>query len=130
MQEYLFSYFIYKKDYNTSMWPRVLILVLAVAIGIQNTCPHGWAAKTAFLSCHKSHCPMKEHRPPKTENQTDAKKAISNVKQTFVLNIVRPDNSVQILAQTTQAIPTDSPDLKEIFSDPLFRPPISSCLIS
>jgi len=112
------------------MWPRVLILVLAVAIGMQNTCPQGWAAKTAFVTCQGSHCPMKEHKPPKTTDHADTKKAISNVKQSFVLNIVRPDNTVQILAQTTQIIPTDSPDLKEIFSDPLFRPPISSCLIS
>jgi hypothetical protein len=107
-----------------------LVIVLAIAIGIQNTCPQGWAAKTAFVTCHGSHCPMKEHKPPKTEDQTDAKKAISNVKQTFVINIVRPDNAVRILAQTSQAIPTDSLDLKEIFSDPLFRPPISSCSLN
>jgi len=112
------------------MWPRVLILVLAVAIGMQNTCPQGWAGKSAFLTCNGSHCPMNEHKPAKSADHADTKKAISNVKQTFVLNIVGPDNTVQILPRTTRAIPTDSPDLKEIFSDPLFRPPISSCLFT
>lgn len=110
------------------MWPRVLILVLAVAIGIQNTCPQGWAAKTAFLTCHGSHCPIKAHKLPKTEDQTDARKAISNVKQTFVLNIVRPDNTLQILARTNGLIVIALSDLKEIFADPLFRPPISPLL--
>ncbi|HUO77871.1 MAG TPA: hypothetical protein VMU21_09885, partial [Thermodesulfovibrionales bacterium] len=75
------------------MWPHVLIPVLAVAIGMQNTCPQGWAAKTAFVTCKGSHCPMKEHKPAKTADHADTKKAISNVKQTFVLNIVRPDNT-------------------------------------
>ena len=112
------------------MWPRVLILVLAVAIGMQNTCPQGWAAKTAFVTCNGSHCPMKERKSAKTADHADTKKAISNVKQAFVLNIVRPDNTAQMLAQTTQAIPSDSPDLKEIFSDPIFRPPITSYLLS
>jgi hypothetical protein len=101
-----------------------LILVLAIAIGIQNTCPQGWAAKTAFVSCQKTHCPMKEHNPAKTKDQTDTKKDLSNVKQTFVLNIVCRDNTFQILAQTDRSVAIDSPDLKEIFSDPLFRPPI------
>jgi len=103
---------------------RCLILVLAIAIGIQNTCPQGLAAKTAFVSCQKTHCPMKEHKPAKTEGQADTKKDISNVKQTFVLNIVSRDNTFQILAQTHGLLSVDSPDLEEIFSDPLFRPPI------
>ena len=109
---------------------RFLITLIAFTIIVQNTCPQGWAAKTAFVTCNGSHCPMRDHKPAKTTDHADTKKAISNVKQTFVLNIVRPHNTVQILAQTTQAIPADSHDLKEIFSDPIFRPPISSCLLS
>ncbi len=46
---------------------RVLILMLAIAIGIQNTCPQGWAAKTAFVTCHTFHRhegtqPLKDER--------------------------------------------------------------------
>jgi hypothetical protein len=63
-------------------------------------------------------------------DRSDAKKQCSNAKQTFVLNIVRPDNTFQILAKTTQAIPAGSPDLREIFSDPLFKPPIFPSLFS
>ena len=106
------------------MFIRAIILALALAIGIQNTCPHGWAAKTAFVPCQKAHCPMKENQPPKTEDQTDTKHAVSNVKQTFVFNIVTPDNTFQIPAQTDGSIAIDPPEFKEIFSDPLFRPPI------
>jgi hypothetical protein len=100
-----------------------LILALALAIVIQNTCPNGWAAKTA-LSCRKAHCSMKEHEPAKTEGQPDTKKDMSNVKQTFVLDIVRPDSAFQIPAQTDRSISIALPGIKEIFSDPLFRPPI------
>lgn len=103
---------------------RTLIMVLAIAIGIQNTCPQGWAAKTAFVTC-QGHCPMKEHKSPKPEDQTDARKDISNVKQTFELNIVTPENTLQIPTQTNGSVVIDLPDLKEIFADPLFRPPIS-----
>ena len=104
---------------------RALIMVLAVAIGIQNTCLHGWVGKTAFVACQGAHCPMKEHNPPKPEDQTDAKKDISNVKQTFELNIVKTENTPQITAQTDGSMVIGFPDLKEIFADPLFRPPIS-----
>ena len=108
---------------------RVLILVLTTAIGIQNTCPHGWAAKTAFVTCRGTHCPMKEHNPPKTEDQTDTKKDISQVKQTFVLNIVMPENILQLPILTNGPIVVDLLDLKEIFADPLFRPPIFARLV-
>jgi hypothetical protein len=62
--------------------------------------------------------------PSKSKSRDDTRTDLSNVKQTFVLNIVRPDNAFQILARTDRAVPVAPFSLKEIFSDPLFRPPM------
>jgi hypothetical protein len=122
------SQFIHKEGIAYIMFYRVLITLIIVGVVVQNTCPQGWAAKTAFVSCTGSHCPMKEHSPTKTKDQTDARKDVPNVNQSFVLDIERRDNAFQILAQTNQTSPIGFPSLKEIFSDPLFRPPIPSSL--
>ena len=107
---------------------RVLILILSIAIGIQNTCPQGWAAKTAFVTCgsakQSAHCPMHEKKESKQDRQDDGKKGISIVKQAFVIHIVSLDNAFQMLEYETDTQPIASLSLTEIFSEPLSRPPI------
>lgn len=111
-----------------TMLTRVLILMIALAISIQNTCPQGWAAKTAFVTCHGSHCPMKEQKSSKDDEQGQTRKDMPIVKQTFVLNFVTPVNAFQLLEQPDRTFLAEFSDHKEIFTDPFFRPPISSRL--
>lgn len=112
------------------MYLRVLISLIAFMVVVQNTCPQGWASKTAFATCGKekqsSHCPMHERKQPKQNGLDDAKRSISNVKQVFVLYIVRPDNSYEILGRASHLVLVSRLTLTAIFSDPPLRPPIPS----
>ncbi len=111
---------------------RLLIGLVAASIIIQNTCPYGWAAKTAFVNCGSSnqsaHCPVHEQKQPKQNRQNDVKRGILNVKQAFVIHVVKLDNTYQIVDYESDTHPIDSLILLEIFSEPLFRPPIFSVL--
>ena len=110
---------------------RSLILVLAFTISIQNTCPQGWAAKTAFATCsatkQTSHCPMHKQKQSKQDGQDDVKRGISNAKQSFVLHMVEPVKTYELLGRSLGILFVDSLTLTEIFSDLILRPPISSC---
>jgi hypothetical protein len=108
----------------------ILIIAIITSVVSQNTCPQGWAAKTAFATCgavkQTTHCPMHEKKQPQKDVQDDVKHGISNVKQAFVIHIAGPDNSYQILEHTSNSLPIKSFALTEIFSDPILRPPIPS----
>ena len=106
---------------------RFVIFLISFAIIIQNTCPYGWAAKTAFLSpytSHCSHCPVKEdHQPAKSDTRNDVKKDLSNINHLFVIHIGKFDSSFQILFPIDHAPAIKSDNFKDIYLDPLLRPP-------
>jgi len=109
---------------------RLSILLIALTIVVQNTCPQGWAAKTAFVTCgsakQSAHCPMHEQQHSKQDRRDDSKHGISDVKQAFVIHVVGQNNAYQILDYNSDILPIDSLTLTEIFSEPHFRPPIPS----
>jgi hypothetical protein len=104
---------------------RFLIFLVAFAIILQNTCPHGWAGKTAFAASHVSHCSMKDpHRPAKTNDWDDVKKELSsNAKQTFVFSVGTSDNTFRLLAPIGCTVSVKTDNVKDVFSEPLLRPP-------
>jgi hypothetical protein len=109
---------------------KVLIFLIAFAIIIQNTCPYGWAAKTAFFSpysSHYAHCPMKEDRQPaKSETRHNVKKDLSNINPLFVTDIGKPDDACQILSPIDHAPYAKSDHLKDVYLEPPLRPPVCS----
>jgi len=103
---------------------RFLIFLVAFAIILQNTCPYGWAGKTAFAASHVSHCPMKDRqRPAKTNDRDDVKKELSNAKQTFVFSVGTSGNTFRLLALISCTISVKTDNVKDVFSEPLLRPP-------
>ena len=103
---------------------RILIAALIIAIGIQNTCPHGWAAKTAFLSSHVSPCDaVKGHNNSDTDSRDDCRKGSCHVNQTFVFHVSKPETTTQNTASVHPNIPFVSDPILEVFSDPLLKPP-------
>ena len=100
---------------------RILIAALIIAIGIQNTCPHGWAAKSAYISSHVSHSsPIKEHNH---SPQDGTRKESSHVNQFFVFHVSRPETTAQNTSSVHTDIPFISHPFLEVFSDPLIKPP-------
>lgn len=48
-----------------------LLLLLSLALVLQNTCPYGFAAKTAFVAPHTHDCPLKkDHQAPSKEGDS------------------------------------------------------------
>jgi hypothetical protein len=94
---------------------------------MQNTCPYGWAAKTSFVSSYASHCPhcpMKEgHQSTESDTRNDVKKDLPNTHHLFVIYIGRLDSAYQILAPIKHAPTVQSDDFKDVYLDPLLRPP-------
>jgi hypothetical protein len=108
----------------------LLIAAIIAAVVSQNTCPQGWAAKTAFVGCgsvsQSSQCPMHKQKQSKQASGNDVKRSLSNVKQAFVIHIAGPDNSYEILDRSNSAFSYYSVTFTEIFLDPLLKPPIPS----
>ena len=109
---------------------RVLIAALIIAIGIQNTCPHGWAAKSAFISYHVSHSsPMKEHKHSDSSSREDSGKESSHVNPAFVFHV----GNIVTVAQNTASLHSNIPfvfdPILEVFSDPLLKPPSCSLFV-
>jgi len=103
---------------------RALIAALIIAIGIQNTCPHGWTAKSAFISSHVSQCsPMKEHKQSDPNSQEDSGKKSAHVNQAFVFHVSKPETAEQNTSSVHTDIPFISDPILEVFSDLLLKPP-------
>jgi hypothetical protein len=106
---------------------RILIFLIATAIVMQNTCPYGWAAKTIFMSSHASicpHCPIKEAYPPEAQNHV--KKNLSNINHFFLIHVVEPNNTFQILSPIDGAPTIKSDQFNDVYLEPLLRPPVLS----
>ena len=105
---------------------RLLIAALVIAIGLQNTCPHGWAAKSAFVSSHVFHCcSLNEHKHSGRERREDGGKELSRVNPTFVFHVRNSVTVVQDSASLCVEIPFVFDAIREVFSDPLLKPPTS-----
>ena len=105
---------------------RFLIFLIACAIVIQNTCPYGWASKTAFMSPHECgchQCPVKDHKQTKSGQQNDVRKNYSQSKHIYVININKAVNAIESLAFVDQPISLKPEEFKVIFLKPPFRPP-------
>ena len=103
---------------------RILIAALIIAIGIQNTCPHGWAAKSTFMSSHVSLCcPTKEHKHPDQDSWDDSGKESSHVNQAFVLHVSTTETAAQNPASVHSDVPFVSDSILDVCSDPLLKPP-------
>ncbi|MGO9614491.1 MAG: hypothetical protein ACLPX5_15865 [Dissulfurispiraceae bacterium] len=102
---------------------RTLIAVLIIAICIQNTCPHGWAAKSTFISSHVFHCSLDEHRHSFPYSRNDDGKKSTHVTQAFVFQVSKPETLAQKPPSVHSDIPFVSDPVLEVFSDPLLKPP-------
>lgn len=103
---------------------RTLIAVLIIAICIQNTCPHGWAAKSTFISSHVFHCgPLDKHKHSAPDSRDDNGKKSTHVTQAFVFQVSKPETLAQKPASVHSDIPFVSDPILEVFSDPLLKPP-------
>ena len=105
---------------------RLLIAALVIAIVLQNTCPHGWAAKSAFVSSHVFHCcSLNEHKHSGRERREDGGKELSHVNPAFVFHVSNSVTVVQDTASLCFDIPFVFDTIGEVFLDRFLKPPTS-----
>ncbi len=116
--------------FNISGMPRMrfLVYLIVFSITIQNTCPYGWAGKTALISPQVApcqHCPIKEdRRPAESDARKDFKKDLSYINHLFVILTSTPDTAFQILSPIDRAPHIKSGQFRDVHLDPLLRPPV------
>jgi hypothetical protein len=104
---------------------RYLIALIVLTITIQNTCPFGYAAKTAFAAPHAHHCPLKEGRLSRTDGRNKMVKVLRNLNHPFVLvpsPVADTGGSFDTVREMSNITNTG---FEDIFPDPPLRPPRS-----
>ncbi len=99
-----------------------LIFILAFALLIQNTCPHGFAGKSSVATACKN-CPMKKQH----DMSPDVQKKISSAKSQihfplFVFSVPKTIHTFQ-LSPIETARPVLLDRYKDALPDELLRPP-------
>lgn len=102
--------------------PRFVIFLLAFALLIQNTCPHGFAGKTS-VAATCSHCPMKQHQSVSPDGQKRIISASSTVHfPMFVFSVPKTVHTFQL-----EPVKIAQPPLANSYEDALpaglLRPP-------
>jgi hypothetical protein len=104
----------------------VLLFVLFFSLVLQNTCPYGFEAKTAFVAVQAPDCPHSgsRHIPDKDRDSAD-----DNLRRplhpAFVLSI--PINQTIVLCTQIEAeytIPS-SENYKDFLKEPSTKPPLA-----
>ncbi len=101
---------------------RSIIFLLAFALLIQNTCPHGFAGKTSVASMCK-HCPLKQDKSLASDGQKKIVSASSQVHfPLFVFAIPKTIHTFQLnFVKSARLILADR--YKDALPDELLRPP-------
>lgn len=102
--------------------PRPIILLLAFALLIQNTCPHGFAGKTSVAStCN--HCPLKQHHSLSPDLQKKISSDSSSIHfPMFVFAVPKTIHTFQ-LNPVKSGRPILADRYKDALPDDLLRPP-------
>lgn len=101
---------------------RVLVALIACAIVVQNTCPYGYAGKTAVAAPHVHDCPLKaRHKMPDGRNRV--RKDFQDPNNPFALVLVAADGAFETFAPAREASIAKYAGLRDIFLNPPHRPP-------
>jgi hypothetical protein len=102
---------------------KMFLFLLSFSLILQNTCPYGFAAKTAFAAPHTHACPF-HHCPPKKQNAVDdnANKAMY---PTFVMAVPFVQPSIQRFPISTGYVLFSSDRYTNPFKEPLIKPPVT-----
>lgn len=103
---------------------RILLLLLAFSIVLQNTCPYGFAAKTSFAALQTHECPLKKggHSPAKDRDSVDGNTDRA-LYPAFVLSLPELQDIMPCSQMNAAYTPLPPGNYRNPFKDPLARPP-------
>jgi hypothetical protein len=102
---------------------RILFFLLALSLILQNTCPYGFAAKTAFAAQHSQRCPFHHH-------QTNGQGTVDDnsgkaVYPAFVMVTPFVQPSVVHFPLSADYLLFSSGRYVNPFKEPLIKPPVA-----
>jgi hypothetical protein len=104
----------------------VLLSVLFLSLVLQNTCPYGFEAKTAFAAARAPDCPHSgSHHAPDKDQDSGSDNPGVPLYPAFVLSI--PVNQTIVLCSQIEAeyTPLSSDHYKDFHKEPSTKPPLA-----
>lgn len=102
---------------------RFLIALLALAITVQNTCPYGYAGKSAVAAPYVHTCPLKDRLPAMPGGRNTVESNFQDLDHPFILVSAPVGVAFQLSAPAREPVIIMSPRREDIFPDPPHRPP-------
>jgi hypothetical protein len=104
----------------------LLLFILVISLVLQNTCPYGFAAKTAFVAHHTHDCPLKKshHSPAKEQNSVDDNPG-KLLYPSFIFSIPDTQTVVSRFQMNTEYTVLYFDNYKDHFREPSTRPPVA-----
>ncbi len=105
------------------LW-RMLFLLLSFSLILQNTCPHGFAGKTAFAASIEPHaCPCQ--KCPLTKQGPSDNKQQKPLYPAFLMIVPAANPSLHFLAAGTECVFLPQDRYIDPFKARLIKPPIA-----
>jgi hypothetical protein len=99
-----------------------LLFLLSFSLILQNTCPHGFAGKTAFAALYTHTCPH-QHHPIKGKSAVDDN--LNKVYSAFVMAFPFVKPAIQRFALTSSYVSSSSDKYINPYKDLLTKPPVA-----
>jgi hypothetical protein len=105
---------------------RLLFFLLVISLVLQNTCPFGFASKTAFTAPHMHDCPLRKshHSPAKGQNSVDDNTG-RLLYPSFMFSVPDTQSVVFRFQMNTEYTVLYSDNYKDHFKEPSTRPPVA-----
>jgi hypothetical protein len=100
-----------------------LVALIVLAVAVQNTCPYGYAGKTAVAAPHVHNCPLKNHQPSKSDTSDNFTEDFKNLNHAYVFTSGGVECGLELFgpAQTVTTIAAYGHE--DALLSPLLRPP-------
>ena len=105
---------------------RLLLFLLVISLVLQNTCPYGFASKSAFAAPHMHDCPLKKshHNPAKDLDSVDDNPG-KLLYPSFVFSIPDTHAVISRFQANTEYMALSFDNYKDHFTEPSIKPPVA-----
>jgi len=102
---------------------RILLFLLAFSLILQNTCPYGFAAKTAFAAPHSHQCSFHRHQTKEQRTVDDNSNKVMYPAFVMITPFIQP--SIEGVPVSTYYLRFSFCGYTNPFKDPRIKPPIA-----
>jgi hypothetical protein len=100
-----------------------LIALIVLAIVVQNTCPYGYAGKTAVAATLVHDCPLKNHQPSKSDSPDNFTEGFKNLNHAYVFTSGGVECGPELFGPAESLSVSVTYSHEDAFLSPPLRPP-------